>query len=364
MKYRLATVFAEKTFSADATEIIDLNISDPISEMIIRFQPKNGAEADGTGHPIRCIEKVELVDGSDVLFSLSGAEAHALDWYNHNLVRPNIMWYLTNLTMDCALHMSFGRFPMDPLLAFDPKKFNNPQLKITLDIDGGGMNTSQVTASVFALTFDEKAIAPVGFLMNKEIKDYSLGAGTREYTDLPTDYPYRKLLLRSQKYGTGLEHCFDEIKLSEDNDKKVPLNHKIEEILQAITGYGKPYREWILTNAPTAGRNIFITPGYWPAFSATGWTSAVPSHQASVYEGDGGRAKVYKTTDAQNIQIMCMGWCPHSTIEIPFGMQNEIEDWYDVTKLGSLRLNMKAGSGMSASETCQVFLQQLRKYAA
>jgi len=45
MNYRLATVFAEKTFSADATEIIDVNIADPISEMIIRFQPKNGAKA-------------------------------------------------------------------------------------------------------------------------------------------------------------------------------------------------------------------------------------------------------------------------------------------------------------------------------
>jgi len=251
---------------------------------------------------------------------------------------------------------------MDPLLAFDPKKFRNPQLKITIDKDGGGMNTSQVVISVFARTFDQKEITPVGFLMNKEIKDYSLGAGTREYTDLPTDYPYRKLLLRSQKYGSGLEHCFDEIKLSEDNDKKIPLNHKIEEILHAITGYSKPYREWILTNAPTAGRYIYCTAGYWPCFSATGWTPAVPSHQASVYEGDGGRAKVYKTTDAQNIQILAMGWCPHSTIEIPFGMQNEIDDWYDVTKLGSLRLNMKAGSGMSSSETCQVFLQQLRKY--
>lgn len=364
MKYRLATVFAEKTFTADATEIIEMNIADPISELIIRFQPKNGAEADPSGHPIRCLEKIELVDGSDVIFSLSGVEAHALDWYNNQIVRPNILWYLTNLTFDCALHISFGRFAMDPLLAFDPKKFRNPQLKISLNIDAGGMNTSQVIVSVLARTFDEKAIKPVGFLMNKEIKDYSLGAGTREYTDLPTDYPMRKLLLRSQKYGSGLEHCFDEIKLSEDNDKKVPIHHKIEELLHAITGYSKPYREWILTNASTAGRYIFNTPGYCPAFSATACTPAVPSHQASIYEGDGGRAKVYKTTDAQNIQIMCMGWCPHSTIEIPFGMQNEIDDWYDVTKLGSLRLNMKAGSGMSASETCQVFLQQLRKYVA
>lgn len=363
MKYRLATIFSEKTYDDDATEIIDINVADPISEFVIRFQPKNGAEGEPTGHPVRCITKIELVDGSDVLFSLSGAEAHALDWYNNQIVRPNILWYLTGLTFDCALHISFGRTLYDTMLALDPKKFTNLQLKITLDIDAGGMNTSQVTMSVFAHLFDEKEIAPIGFLMSKQIKDYSLGGGTHEYTDLATDHAYRKLLLRTQVYGSGLEHCFDEIKLSEDNDKKIPLNHKIEEILHAITGQGKPYREWILTNAGTAGRYIFNTPGYWPAFSATGWTSAVPSHQASVYEGDGGRAKVYKTTDAQNIQILCMGWCPHSMIEIPFGLQDDPADWYDVSKIGTLRLDMKSGAGM-ADKTCQIVTQQLRKYGA
>jgi hypothetical protein len=83
----------------------------------------------------------------------------------------------------------------------------------------------------------------------------------------------------------------------------------------------------------------------------------------SVYVGDGGRATAYKANDSQNMQIMCMGWCPHGTIEIPFGLQDVMDDWYDVTKLGSLRLNMKSGSGMSSSETCQIFMQQFRKYA-
>jgi hypothetical protein len=272
------------------------------------------------------------------------------------------MWYLTGLTFDCALHVSFGRFLFDPVLALDPKKFDNLQLKISLDIDAGGMNTSQVIMSIFARLFDEKEVAPVGFLMNKEIKDYSLGAGTHEYTDMATDYPYRKLLLRIQKYGTGLEHCFGDIKLSEDNDKRIPMNHKIEELLHMITGGTQPYREWLLTNADTDGRYIFNTPAYWPAFSAAAWTPAVPSHQASVYEGDGGRAVVYKETDAQNIQVMCMGWCPHGVIEIPFGMQDVIEDWYSMAKVGDLRLDVKSGSGMTAAESCQVFTQQLRLY--
>ena len=363
MNYRISTIFAEKTYTADATEIIDINVKDPISELVIRFQPKNGAGGDATGHPMRCISKIELVDGSDVLYSLSGVEAHAMDWYNHKIVRPNIMWYLTNLTFDCALHMSFGRWLWDPILALNPKKFDNLQLKISIDVDAGGMNTSQVIMSIFARLFDEKEVDPVGFLMNKEIKDYALGAGTHEYTDLATDHPYRKLLMRIQKYGSGLEHCFDEVKISEDNDKRIPMNHTVEELLHMITGNTKPYREWLLCNGSASGRPLFITPGYWPAFSSAEWANAVPADQPTVYEGDGGRAKVYKTTAGRNVQVLCMGWCPHSTIEIPFGLQDVIEDWYDMTKVADLRLDLKSGSGMSSSETCQIFTQQLRKYA-
>lgn len=363
MNYRISTIFAEKTYTDDATEIIDINVKDPISEFVIRFQPKNGAEGEPTGHPVRCISKIELVDGSDVLYSLSGAEAHALDWYNNKIVRPNIMWYLTGLAFDCALHIQFGRWLFDPILALDPKRFDNLQLKISLDIDAGGMNTSQVIMSIFARLFDEKEVSPIGFLMNKEVKDYALGDGTHEYTDLATDHPYRKLLMRIQKYGSGLEHCFGDIKISEDNDKRIPMNHSIAELLHMITGNTKPYREWILTNADADGRYIFNTPGYWPAFSATAWTSALTTKITTVYEGDGGRAMVYKDGGADNIQVMCMGWCPHSTIEIPFGMQDNIEDWYDMSKIGDLRLDLKSGSGMSANETCQIFTQQLRKYA-
>lgn len=363
MNYRLATIFAEKNFDADATEIIDINVADPISELIIRYQTRNSGGGNSTGHPVRGLSKIELVDGSDVLFSLSGAEAHALDWYNHQIVRPNILWYIGTEIHDCALHISFGRFPMDPLLAFDPKKFTNPQLKLTIDVGAGGIASDRVTVSVFTRQFDEKAVTPVGFLMNKEIKDYNIGDGIREYTDLPTDYPYRKLLLRSQTYAAGVEHTFDEIKLSEDNDKKIPLDHKIEEILHAITGYGKPYREWINCNGSAAGVNVHITPAYWPAFSGQEWSSAVPADLPTIWSGDGGRAVVYKTTAGRNVQFLCTGLCPHGTVEIPFGMQDDIDDWYDVTKLGSLRLNMKCGAGRATTETCQIFLQQLRKYA-
>jgi len=363
MNYRLATIFSEATYDEDATEIIDINVTDPISQLVIRFQPKNGAGANSAGHPMKCISKIELVDGSDILFSLSGQEAHALDWYSHQLERPNICWYLPNSTHDHAIHISFGRHLYDPLLALDPAKFTNLQLKVTLSIASGGMNTSQVIMSIFAHLFDEKAITPTGFLMSKEIKDYTLGGGSHEYTDLPVDHPYRKMLFRIQKEGAGVEYCFDTLKLSEDNDKRIPFNHKIQEILQAITAQVRPYREWIIIGGGSSPRYFHCTPGYWPAFAVTHWEGSAIAQDVTVWEGDGGKAQIITTGVGGNYQALCEGWCPHSVIEIPFGLQDDPDDWYKVAELGALRLDIKDGSSMSSSETCQIFIQQHRLYS-
>ncbi|MBA7584134.1 hypothetical protein ES708_26087 [subsurface metagenome] len=55
------------------------------------------------------------------------------------------------------------------------------------------------------------------------------------------------------------------------------------------------------------------------------------------------------------------GWLPNHCFQFPFGNQADISDWYDVTKLGSLRLRMKFGNA-AAVGTESVILQQLRNY--
>jgi len=363
MNYRIATVFPEQTYEADATEVIDLTVRDIISQLVIRFRLTNGVGGNSSGHPMKCLTKVELVDGSDVLFSLSGQEAHALDWYSSGLERTNLMQYLPSQPQFMALHINFGRYLYDPILALDPAKFTNLQLKITMDKDGGGMNNASIILSVFAHLFDQKVVTPTAFLMSKEIKDYALGVGDHEYTELPTDYPYRKLLLRSQVDGVGVEYTFGNIKLSEDNDKKIPLNHTIMQVLHAITAQQRPYRERICVDGGGVDRYFHCTPGYWPAISLTNWEGSSQDHVNTAWSGDGGYARMFRASVGGNVQALIEGWCPHSVIEIPFGLQDDIADWYDVTGLGTLQLDLTSGGGMSSSESCQVFTQQIRNYA-
>lgn len=362
MNYRLATVHARESFSSDTTKVIDLDMSDPISSLIIELAVTNGASAAPTAHALACLTKIELVDGSDVLYSLNGYEADAADWYSNGVIRSPWNVYLSGLDTQRFIHINFGRFLWDPVLAFDPKRFTNPQLKITLDIDAGGASASANKIQVLANLFDEKRIIPLGFLMHKELKSYAMAASAHEYTDLPTDYPYRKLFVRSQTAGTEGCQLVNNIKLSEENDKRVIVDDDPVDILRSLGSISKPYFEHIIGYVGTSATNGFCTPTERVNGVCQRWALTAGAGEIAFYDGDGGRFKVIAATLASNMQVLVNGWAPHATWEIPFGDQQDMNDWFDVAKLGNLKADITATSGASSSNTTQIFLQQLRKY--
>lgn len=359
MKYRFLELSALETIAADGTKTIDLDMADPISEIVLDTRVTNtGGGADTTEHPMATVTNVEIIDGSDVLFSLDGLEMHALDIY-HSGIHPRGGWYRYQAgDYDQQTAISFGRHLWDPLLAFDPKKFRNPQLRITFDIDAGGMAPSQCKLSVLAALFDEKVISPIGFLMSKEIKRWTTDASAHEYTDLPTDYPYRKLLLQARYADYPPHWVLNNIKLSEDQDKKIVVNNEFRDLMFGI-GRENAYVHEKWTVIGTAGGRIYhVTPTMDVMGTAATWAGSILGGDMGVYNGDGGKLQVWTGGEA-NIQIIVDGWAPHGTLQIPFGLQNEIEDWYDVSKIGSLKLDITDGVD---SATSKIFLQQLRRY--
>lgn len=362
MNYRLATLLARESHSSDTTKTIDIDVTDKISQMVVTYETVNGNQAAGDGHPAGCVTKIELVDGSEVLYSLSGKEAQVADYYHNQKEPANIVLYTNGMNCESIFNMNFGRYLYDSELALDPTKFSNLQLKITIDINGGGSLSTSGYLTVFAHLFDEKVVSPVGFLMHKEIKNYTLVNSAHEYTDLPTDFPYRKLFVKAQRYGTGPEYQLDEVKLSEDVDKRIPINQTMFQILRTITSQCKPYREWIIGPGTTTAQYFYCTPCYWPVFSVDFWRATVIATGLAAYVGDGGRFQVVSGSAGPNWQALVEGWAPHAGIEIPFGLQQDMGDWFDPSGLGNLKLDLKAGSSVGTSQTCEIFLQQLRKY--
>lgn len=356
MNHRLVTLEALTTYSADTTRIIDINLVDPISALIFDLEVHNSAAGSMTNHPVACMTKVELVDGSNVLFSLSGPELEALDWYEHKTFRSNYNYALAGSYVCRFIGYQFGRYLWDPRFALDPKRFANPQLKVSLDYDAGGLSPTYNKLGIWAAVFDQKAVSPEGFLMTKEIKSKTETGAGHDYTDMPLDYPYRKLLIRSQKAGTEPNALLSNFKLSEDHDKRIPYNHGTEDILRAIMAQYPPVEETYFFALDTSQRYLMIAPTTRVTGWDTVWGETSVARAPALYDGDGGRLKVIAGVVGLNDMIGVQGWLPHGTWAIPFGDQDDPADWYNVSGIGSLRLDIT----VVGAETHQIIGQQLR----
>ena len=357
MNYRLAELFEDTAMGASGTEIIDINVEQPFSQLIIQ-QRSTGAQDAPTAHLAAVISKIEIVDGSDSLFSLAGYEADAFDFHHRKKVAFGINTYLSAVQGIKTYVLNFGRYLWDPQLAFDPTKFKNPQIKITYDRDAGGCLSSALELQVIAKLFDEKAVSPMGFLMHKEIKSYAIGAGTWEYTDMPTDFPWRMLLMTARADGKHPHAQFREIKLSEDVDRKVPFHFDTMNLIKWIQTNYPIYQENLYCSGGGAARTYYVTPAYAAVFAGCGEV-AMNILQAAGF-ASGGTLSLTGSA-AGNIYGQVMGYCPHGSVVVPFGLQNEIEDWYDVSKVGNLKLHIKGHASRTAGNL-QICLQQLRTY--
>jgi len=360
MNYRIYELYGlSAALAADQTIPIDLDMVDPISQLIIDARVLNGAEGDSTQHPIAFITKVEIVDGSDVLFSLDGYEMDALDIYDSDM-HPRGGWfnYLPGIPTDHQVAISFGRYLWDEMLALDPTRFKNPRLNITIDVDAGGMTPASVQFSVLAALFDEKKITPSGFLMTKEHKRWTKDVAGHEYTDMPQDWPYRKMFLQSRYDSIPPHWTFANIKLSTDQDKKVILNGEYRDLMFGIGRKNAYIQEMWNAAVPTAQRVYHVTPTMDTMAMATEWQEDHTGLELATYDCDGGHLETIAEA-ACNAAFHVKGWAPHGTLCIPFGLEDKIEDWFDVSKVGSLRLDCTSGN---ASATQKVFIQQYRRY--
>jgi len=358
MNYRIAEIFKDTAMGAAGTEIINIDIADPISQIMIK-QRSTGNGDVATAHLAAVLPNIEIVDGSDVLYSLAAYEADAFDFYHRKVVPANINNYLDDVQGIRTYYLNFGRYLYDRVLALDPGKFRNLQLKITYDRDAGGNASDLLELQVVAHIFDERKITPTGFLMHKQIRQYAIGAGTWEPTSMPTDYPWRMLMMSARADDRGPHFQFREIKLSENTDERIPFHFDTMNLIDWIRQNTPLYMEDLYNAVTTGGITAYITPAWEVKYAGT-MEEAVAGYVTASY-GMGGTLGMTSSVSA-NALGMVIGSCPHGAVIVPFGDLNDLEDWYDVREIKKLKLHIK-GHATRTAGNLQICLQQYRPYA-
>jgi len=353
------------------TWTFNINLVDPVTEFKVWFFAKNYATGPNEAGCIPyLIEEIAVIDGSEVIVSMNGAECMAMYCFDHG--RAPFHWHqeMGGMSQYWCLPITFGRHLWDPEWIFDPRKFRNPQLRITFDVANllpagaaGGYALPVVGApqiSVWAKIMEEGA-RPRGYLMTKQLKEFASLARGQEITYLPTDFPIRKVMIRAYKQCGQMNDAITRLKLSQDEDKWIPwdlnshdfiwlmrdwfpeiswhLKHSMDDLEQR-EHYGGTYCQGLLTCASDGA-----------AVSVRGW--AGNCFTADITDITGGA-----TTDIE-VWSKCQTRTPFDCYCYPFGDQDNAEDWLQVAPMGNLRLILTQGT-LGYLE--QIVVQQAHPY--
>lgn len=352
MKVRDAVLAYQEAQTSDgSTKTIDLDIVDPVSAIVFEFSATGGT-ASNINNPLhRCITKIEIVDGSDVLVSLSAEELQALQWYKTGK-RPT-MRIDENASSGnfIGITLLFGRYLYDQEFAIDFTKFSNPQLKITWNLaairavsatTAWATGTFKISATAKVM---EGASAPGKYLMAKTIDTWTGGTSGDSRHELPMDYPYRFIMLQNYLQQSDVWECISKIKLTLDTDKYIPMER-----------YTKEYNEEManLFGRVVLWKHAFASNGdtIWLPINQEPQVQIIKSGNAGLHNYDvglnycfSGECNVYCYTDAgaiygtdQVLHLLIEGHCLHATTPIILGDMARPETWFDPTPYKKMEL--------------------------
>ena len=352
MKTRQTTIQAFAAHAAPGTDVYPILLKDPISRLVMPYSVLVPAAAR-IEHMSTAFTRIVIVDGSDVLMSLSGQQIDGMARMRALAANATFEDQSPSVTVWGNLIIDFGRYLFDKEIAFDPAKFSNPQIQVThnaASIATGGVRTDY---GILAQVMEELGSSPRGFLMKKEAKSWLAANGAWEYSELARDFPYRAIWLQAKTNLIGVDGHWSRALLNEDNYKRVPFDVLIDDQVADNAGeYG------LITENISGAVSAFASPQF-AAPTYGGAVLAVNSTARNALQAqnlNGGQYTVESANGTDDYRGIVEGLCPQGLVVFNMGPKDEIGDWYDPTAIGSLRFEV-LGAG---ARTMRVITEQLR----
>jgi len=153
-----------------------------------------------------------------------------------------------------------------------------------------------------------------------------------------------------------------QFKLSEDHDRKVPVDMTGEELFETLNQEMGRIEERVDLNATAAdAMALYLSPtcahiglvDYDDDVIAAG-----DEHLQVTYANN--LVTIGATVEKVPYHLLIEGAAPHSCFAIPLSLLDDPDDLYQVSRLGALRLTTQGAAAVGANPVAQIVVQQLR----
>lgn len=366
MKFRDYLQESRIDIGVSGTKTFNLDYTAPITQLDLYFEATNDATYNLESPIEKCISKIELVDGGEVLWDLPGEVAFAAYVHDNEGFPYSEAEEGLSASVRQQIPIRFGLKLFDEVYAFDPRRHKNPQLRFTFDestINTAGSNGYSTDSWTFSLLVRlmEDAPAPKGFLSYRTVESFTSAAGGARRVEMPTDRAIRYLIARAAKDDTSLYSILTNHKLSINGGEIVPFDLPARDFINRMCETFKP-----ITRRFTA----YITDG-----NTRETFVGVPLNGQAL--GDGadciisanfyinGSVLVYRKNNSGAsavpgmTYISNMGWALHSTLIYPFGDRMNPRHWLDPKPFRKLDYFV---TDAVASADVDICLQQVYPY--
>lgn len=349
-----------------------INIVDPIPDIYLKFTARNYSDSNIRNFLFDVVNEIEVIDGSDVLFSLKPREILALDAYHY---KESLHWGITEVPsayQKCVFKIPFGIGRYDPTIGFDPTRFKNPQLRFNWNLENispvgaGGFVTGSLFVDVIATVAEKFPVRPSGWLMHKHIHEWETAASGVHRVEMPVDYPHRSVFLQHKESFYCPWEVLSKAKYNVDQEKYMPFNWHTDDWsywLKEFYGMwhqGMNFMPTIETSGVLQWRHFYLMDNR--SFSMLSKDAAVPWWWS---QGTGCKVFFSGGTGATNIaHVKIDGSLPFGTWTYPFGDPEQLEEWLQVRDIGKIYFEIEQGGPDEVGEgdTARVFLTQYRTY--
>lgn len=359
MRNRDAVLVYQETQSSDeSSKSIDLDIVDPISALGFEFEATNGITNNQNNPLSRCIEKLEVIEGADILASMSFEQAQALQFFKEGK-QPQLRedeGASSGSVIGCMI--LFGRRLWDRDFALDLTKFKNPKLKITWDL-GHTRDVDAATAfatgtlKISAWAKVMEGLTPPGkFLMQKEIESWTGATSGDKKHELPLDYVYRMLMLQTYLAGNDIDENISKLKLSADTDKFIAFERYVKQLDAEMAQRFGNCIVWKRAHA-TSNDYVWVPQNKEPQPQLQVTVPNVIPYYSFAWSGrymlnlrDYSNSAVGSDT---RVDSLVEGHALHATLPIPMGVMDESDTWFDPTPYKRLDLICTEGAAAANS---------------